>query len=236
MQDRWKDIWNKSVAGQGIHESVDIKSLLEMDGFNSSGHSVNAQEFIDFILSVSAESGVAEGDSIYEVGCGGGAILKIFQQYCKCSIIGGIDYSNTLIDVAKKQFPFSRFECGEASDLNLSKVATHVVSHSVFQYFPDDTYANNVLQKMLESAKRTLIVLDVPDVDSKEESIAARKEAIGAEKYDELYKNLHRKYYAKEFFREFCLKNHLAITFIEDRVRKDYMNAKYNFHLAMSLR
>ena len=40
--------------------------------------------------------------SIYEVGCGSGVNLYLFQKLKGISVIGGCDYSETLIEMANK--------------------------------------------------------------------------------------------------------------------------------------
>lgn len=233
MINNWKNIWNKTLPPKV--ENLTIRDLLVLDGFDSSGYDVNENEFIQFIIQVSERAGMKANDTVYEIGCGCGAILKILESYTRLKIVGGIDYSRPLCELARNQFPNANFECKEAIFLSQKKIANHVISHSVFQYFGSYEYAKTVLQKMLNAAQKTIVILDVPDAALKDECIERRKSVIGHKKYAKLYSNLHRQFYSKQFFVSFAEKNNLTTEFVDDDIRKKYVNAKFNFHVIFHL-
>jgi len=233
MLNDWRKIWNRVHAVE--NRQLTIRELLTLNGFNSSGHDVNENEFINFIVYVSEKAGMISGDTIYEIGCGCGAILKILEIHRNLIILGGIDYSEPLCEIARSQFEDAKFECLEAIGFGMEKSVNHIISHSGFQYFENWDYAATVLQKMLQAAVSTITILDIPDSDLELSCIEERMAVIGHKKYAELYSNLHRQFYSKQFFTDFANKNKLNIEFVEDNIRANYMNAKFNFHVILKL-
>ena len=80
----------------------------------------------------------------------------------------GIDYSKSLIELAKIAIPEGKFKVGEANNLLFPSTEFDIIfSHSVFQYFPNHDYANEVLALLCDQIKLSgkLILLDLNDAD-----------------------------------------------------------------------
>lgn len=80
MNDNWKTIWNKTRVTEK-NGNFTIRDLLVLNGFNSSGHDIDDKEFIEFIGYASRQAGLTVDDTVYEIGCGCGAILKMLERY-----------------------------------------------------------------------------------------------------------------------------------------------------------
>ena len=96
---------------------------------------------------------VYRGGSVFEVGCGCGANLYLFSE--DGIKVGGLDYSETLVRIMKKVFagkPPLECICNSADKLTTNIKYDAVFSNSVFSYFPDYSYAGNVLERMLVKA------------------------------------------------------------------------------------
>lgn len=85
--------------------------------------------------------------SVYEVGCGSGVNLYLFQKRIKNAILGGIDYSQGLVEIAQNILPDSSLLCGNAENMDIETKYDLVMADSVFQYFGSREYAKDILEK-----------------------------------------------------------------------------------------
>ena len=147
--------------------------------------------------------------------------------------VGGLDYSSTLLDIARKVLPaekVSELICAGADELPTTKIYDAVFSNSVFAYFDDLDYARRVLEKMLLKSRRSIAVMDVYDADFEVELTAERRRTI--ENYDERYKDLPKKFYPRKFFEDFAARHNLSIRFAANEL-KNYVNAPFTYHCFM---
>ncbi len=230
----WQKIWN---ARKDTLANVDEKNwrevfaeLKRIDGFDLHG-GVDVDSLIRQHENLSDALNLSAGQTVFEVGCGAGANLYLFAR--EGYTVGGLDYSATLIDIAKKILPadkVSELICAGADELPNEKIFDAVFSNSVFSYFDDLDYAGCVLEKMLLKSRRAIAVLDVYDAAFESELMAERRRTI--ENYDELYKGLPKKFYPKSFFEDFAARHNLKINFAANEL-KDYVNAPYTYHCFM---
>lgn len=85
--------------------------------------------------------------------------------------------------------------CGEAINIPTQKKYDSIYSNSCFSYFPDNKYAETVLDKMLQKTKSSIGLIDVHDLSKKDAFIDFRRKNI--ENYDEKYKDLNNLFYSK---------------------------------------
>ena len=111
MSTTWKDIWNK----QDRFNKIILDFLIKANGFDSGSGSFNVEDWIKYTKSIFDLIGIKKNDKVFEVGCGAGAFL--FPLYLKGINVSGIDYSNQLIDIAKKFLPENSFSVGDAADI-----------------------------------------------------------------------------------------------------------------------
>ena len=99
----------------------------------------------------------AQGNSILDVGCGNGLLLSKLQ---KCSQYAGVDYSQAMIDEAKKLLPQGVFYQSQASDLQFAdNEFERVLSYSIFHYFPSYQYALDVIKEMIRVCRPGGVIL-----------------------------------------------------------------------------
>lgn len=87
-------------------------------------------------------------------------------------------------------------------------------------------YAERVLEKMCEKSKYAIGMIDIHDIEKKEEFTVYRWWIV--ENYDERYKNLPKLFYAKDLFESFARKHHMNIRFVESNM-KGYWNNQFVF-------
>ena len=141
-------------------------------------------------------------NSVYEVGCGSGVNLYLFQRLKGVKKLGGLDYSSNLIEIAKGVLDEADLICDEAANVSAEPEYDVVLADSVFQYFQDTAYGEKVLERMWLKTKKMLIITEIHDIDRKEEHLAYRRKCV--ENYDEKYAGLDKTFYSKEMFQKFA--------------------------------
>lgn len=169
--------------------------------------------------------GLKQLESVYEVGCGAGANLFLFES--DGIRTGGIDYSEGLIGIARRVLKTEDLICGEASMVTAMPRYECCFSNSVFSYFPSEEYALDVLEKMYQKAEYSIGILDVHDIEKKEAFIKYREEIVPD--YHERYKNLPKLFYSKELFERFAKDHNMNIVFKESTM-EGYWNNQFVFH------
>ena len=167
--------------------------------------------------------------SVYEVGCGSGANIFMFAQ--DGWRVGGIDYSNSLISIAKRVLDTDDLICAEAADTPVNPKYDCILSNGVFAYFENYDYALTTLEKMYEKANNSIVLIDIHDVEKEEAYHAYRKAEI--KDYEERYRGLPKLFYSKKFFEDFATSKNMQIEFYECDM-EGYWNDGFTFHLIMN--
>jgi ubiquinone/menaquinone biosynthesis C-methylase UbiE len=231
----WQKIWssrridnfNELIVN---HDDI-LRNLLLLDGFDSPTGNIMTSSWNSFIKRLMEELSINYNDSIYEVGCGGGAFLYPF--YKKGLKVGGIDYSNSLIEICNKTMPKMNFDVCQASDLNTESKFDFVSAFSVFFYFKDYDYASEVLEKMYNKSKKGILIFDIPDIDKKNECEIFRMGSMEINEYNQKYKDLKHLYYPRSFFENFAKLKKASFSIIEDQNIDEYCNNRFRFNFKM---
>jgi SAM-dependent methyltransferase len=176
----WRQVWERK-GSPPVGDGYDLATLLAMDGFDAGAGALPAEGCAALVNVVRTELALRPGMSLLEVGCGAGALLWCLRD--DGLELFGIDYSAALIEHAKAAIPEATFAVAEAIDIPFE--ADALLCHSVFQYFPDYGYARRAIEAFLRAAPVAL-VMDIPDLATKEESEAMRQ-ASGSKRGRHLY-------------------------------------------------
>ncbi len=161
------------------------------------------------------------------MGCGSGANLYLLQR--DGYAVGGIDYSESLIKVAKEILrgeDLRELVCDEAIHADTDIIYDATFSNSVFSYFESDEYARDVLTRMCRKSRYSMGLIDVHDVEKKEEFVAYRKEII--KDYEERYRDLPKRFYSRQFFRVWASDNNCDVKFYDCDI-DGYWNSEFVF-------
>lgn len=232
---RWRSIWeNRTVANLNLNKSEFeiFCDLKKADGFDVSVGSEDDyyrifydtwKEMYQNIINFAG--GIR---SVYEVGCGSGVNLFLFQNRVEeKALLGGIDYSASLVDIAKRIVSSDDLICGEAKDMDETRKYDLVMSDSVFQYFEGIDYAEKVLRKMITKADKLVYIGEIHDSSLKEEWLGKRRKSL--KHYDEIYEGLPKNFYSRDWI------NHIARdynrkTYFTEVDNKEYWNSRYLFN------
>ena len=238
--DKWKKIWNSKNPNLKELYSKEFENvfmeLKRLTGNDTTGQGVayealilRFQQFQDELMFGISGDKTKQAYTVFEVGCGSGANLLLFQK--QGFKIGGIDYSQSLINVANKCLsnPIELI-CDEADVINSEIKYDISFSNSAFEYFPDESYARKVLELMYKKTNYTMGILEVHDSKQKEQFIQYRKNTI--KNYEERYKDLHKLFLPREFFLEFAEINKMDIKFCYPKIT-GYWNSDYIYDVYM---
>lgn len=235
----WKNLWGQRSVDPKILSGQDKRAVfLELkrsNGFDVMEGGLTYEALVDQYQRIKKELSFYAEDtevqpmkSVFEVGCGSGANLYLFENDgIQC---GGLDYSEHLIEGAKQVLHTTDVSCDEAIHLKTEPKYDAVLSNSVFSYFVDEKYAYSVLEKMYEKAKHTIGIIDIHDIEKKEDFICFRKKNV--KDYEKRYQNLPKFFYSKQFFLEFAESHNMDIKFTHSNT-KDYWNNDFVFNCYM---
>lgn len=222
---KWQEVWSRreldATAGDVLQQ------LIYLDGFDAGAGHITADRWLEFVALIGARIGVQLGESLYEVGCGGGALLYPF--YKAGHRVAGCDFTAVQVSHAAAAMPGMAFEISDAASITNARRYDHVLANAVFHYFPDLAYAEEAVARMLAKAKKTVAILDVPDAATEAESERARAGALSAGEYARKYEGLSHLYYRRAWFKALGADRGYAVeTF--DQVVRGYGNNAYRFN------
>lgn len=239
MNSKWHEIWERRSADEkelncGDSERVFLE-LKRIAGWDVTGDMLAYGQFYDQYteikneLEFSALKQKLPMKSLYEVGCGCGANLYLFQN--DGIEIGGVDYSAAEIGIAGKVLQNPReLICDEAVNISPEIKYDAILSNSVFSYFESYDYAEKVLELMYQKTNYSIGLVDIHDAKKKEAFVRYRKELI--EDYEERYRELPKFFYEKSFFLEFAERHDMSIRFSRPNML-NYWNNDYVFNCFM---
>lgn len=236
MQDnKWKTIWDKKRL-----DNIDLNKdefavfcdLKKADGFDVSVHDEQKyfqafyREWMEMYKQINAltKNGIR---SIYEVGCGSGVNLFLFQNRIEEAVLGGLDYSQSMIDIAQNVLYNADLVCGGADLLDTQKKYDLVMADSVFQYFSGEQYAEDVLHKMILKSEKIVYVSEMHDLDLREEWLAHRRQSM--ENYDVVYEGLDKMFYSRDWILRIAKEHNKQVLFTKGD-NPEYWNSKYIFN------
>lgn len=224
---RWKTIWNTKKTEKT--DSI-LNTLLRANGYDTVFGELDETNFLSNIQNIRESLNIKENDSLFEVGCGAGAVLYPFHK--QGYKVAGLDYSAPLIELAKHVMPDADFECKDADQLETSKTMDIVFSFGVFIYFENYDYAETVLRKMVIKAKKTIGIFDISDLELKTEAEKLRREEMGTEEYEIKYQGLPHLYYPKSFFQKLADGLKCDICILPQAI-EGYKNSAYRYNVVL---
>lgn len=227
MSSNWQEIWNKRRLGIG--ENI-LQQLIEADGFDSGAGTIGVRQWQAYVSWIKEKLGVQPQDTLYEAGCGSGAFLYLFYQ--ANHRVGGLDYSAPLIDIARNIMPEMDFKTLSMENMETQAQYDIVVSNSVFQYFPTLAYAEDIVEKMLNKARRKIAILDVNELRYKKRAEAIRRGSLPKDEYERKYCGLHHRFFERSFFVKLAKRHRCQIEIFDQHI-KAYQNAQFRFNLIM---
>lgn len=226
---KWRKVWERKA--KSISASVTLANLLAADGFDTGTGIFPVNSWLEFVSRIMRRFNLKSGDRVLEVGCGAGAFL--FPLYTRGIDVYGVDYSDNQIALCRRVMKGGIFKVGEANKLPFNDGSFDVViSNSVFQYFPDLKYAEEVVTEMdrVTKSRGCIGIFDVNDIEKKEGFIKTRKEKLGEKEYERLYGDLEHMFYSRAWFRRIAMRYGFECE-IEDQSIEGYLNSFFRYNV-----
>jgi ubiquinone/menaquinone biosynthesis C-methylase UbiE len=229
MKDNWQTLWQSK--GHAAPETPALLDLIRADGFDSGAGDHTEDSWLAFAAMVIDRLGIGPGKSVLEVGCGAGAFLLPAHQ--RGARVFGIDYSPSLLRLAAHAIAPARFAAASADRLPFAApLFDAIISHSVFQYFPDLAYAETVLSGMARLLKNNgkIAVLDVNDAAKQADYRRIRQGSLSAAAYAAKYRDYPHLFFAKSWFEDIARRLGLRAT-LEDQAIEGYGNSQLRYNV-----
>jgi len=223
MDNNWHEIWNNRVLDSS--EKLNLEALIRLDGFDTGVAQISSSAWLDGVARMAEMIGIEDGESVFEFGCGSGAFLCALKEV-RAIKGAGIDYSHSLIEIAKRALPEMHFTCEEAQNVSPDIEYDYCISHSVFHYF-DMAYAEKVLGIMAAKARKAVIVLEIPDAETREAAETIRRDKLTQDEYEQKYAGLEHNYYPRKWFSDQAQKLNMACKFIENQIHYGQKDFRY---------
>lgn len=235
---RWHKIWSDRTIQMPCCLDVSLGSLIRANGFDTGTGTYREDQWVSLTADLIRRFHIDASSRIFEVGCGSGALLYSLYQHVGCSC-SGIDYSASLISIAKRALPRGHFAAVDALAMEVFGPFDVVLSHSVFQYFPSHEYAMGVLLRMVDfvAPGGYIVLMDLND-DNFESSYHNQRRLSYPDpnKYDDDYRDL-----GHLFFNIDGVSDQLAaLGFVDIKVFPhavpEYGNARFRFNVSATKR
>jgi len=228
-KNKWQGIW--ADKGKKLKKNIELIDLIRYDGFDTGVGNMTERSWRQLINLARKKLNIKKGNILLEIGCGSGAFIYPLYKKNKIKIVG-IDYSHSLLKIAKKVMPKVTLKYGEANKLPFSNdYFDKVISNSVFNYFPNYQYTKKALLEILRVLKSggQCLILDINDFSKQKYAEDTRRCNLGEKRYNELYKNLQQLYFKKEWFKSFAESHNLRFKIFDQNI-KNYKNSEWRFN------
>ena len=197
----WSKIWSRRAVDEGASDI--LSALIQANGFDTGAGCYANDDWLEMVAGAARRARLTRQSRVLEIGCGSGAFLYALRAIVGCPV-AGIDYSESLIRSALKHVPEGEFVVSEAVDIPFpNSFFDAIFSHSVFQYFPDERYAEKVCATAQAKLRRNgaFCVLDVNDKQCEARFHEERSRLFGdPTAYAQKYADLPHMFYDKDQF------------------------------------
>ncbi len=228
----WKQIWSqKSVRNLS---NITLPDLILANGYDTGVGSYNAKNWRIMVADFCNKIALQPNCKVLEIGCGSGAFLYAINEIFKVESYG-IDYSESLIEVAKAAIPNGEFKTQAANQPSDFKTSFDVIfSNGVFFYFPDHDYVKTVILNWTKhiSSGGKLALMDLPDEKHEDTYHRERMKAYkDPSKYDDDYKGLRHLFFNKKGMIQYLESIGMENVQLFPHVVSSYGNARFRFNI-----
>ncbi|MGP1561791.1 MAG: hypothetical protein ACTTIC_06860 [Helicobacteraceae bacterium] len=82
----WKDIWNSREARV---QRYLLEALIKADGYDTASGAISVDSWLESAKDIMERLEIKNGASVYEIGCGSGALLYAMQMQDPSMVAGG---------------------------------------------------------------------------------------------------------------------------------------------------
>ena len=199
------------------------KDIRWVSGYHGKLAAISEKGRKQWCLMIKRNLQLEKTDLLLDVGCGAGFMTIPLLPYVKTIIC--LDALPSMLDrITKKRNTVIKI-CAMADRIPLlNNSIDKILCNSVFQYFPDYSYAERVLREMYRVCRFNgqILIVDLPDVHKKVQYEALLSKEKTARRH------LRRLFYEKVFFS----KMYAEAKIFDQRV-EGYLNSPFRFNALM---
>ena len=185
---------------------------MVLNGHFDSVNTIKVSNWKKYGKKISIKLGIKRNESIFEFGCGGGALLYLFKS--KTKKLFGCDFSSQLINISKKLTPWIKIYHSESENYKSKKNYDYVISNSMLEYVKSKKI-EKILNIMIGLFDKGLFIGEI--LDKKFE-----KEFLKKFNKPENYYNFIDKKYLKLFCKKKGLNIKIYPSFLPGSIQKKY--------------
>jgi len=227
---RWDEIWRRrEVPNQPRPGETLDAFLLRADGYDTPFASLDPESWLRWVRRIFQRVDLKPSDRIFEIGCGAGAFLiEAWRRGCS---VGGIDLSPRLIAIARSIIREGRFDEADALEFTFAESWDVVAACGVMLYLPSREGAESLIKVMASAARRSIVLLDLPDMAHRDQAEAFRRSTLGEDLYRERYRGLDHLYFDRDTIRRLLLGLGFGAIAIEGQDLENYPNGAFRFNV-----
>ena len=228
----WKKVWNSREIELNT-KSLLLDELIKANGFDTGVGDYNTEDWQTLTAFIAKKFNLNTNSKVFEIGCGSGAFLYSLKQHSGCEIYG-VDYSQPLIKIAKNYIDGDFKICDAKDNWGLEIKMDNIISHSVFNYFPDMEYVTKVIENTFLNLKKggSIAFLDLNNEKKESDYHDLRKKLyVNPEIYEKKYESHSHLFFSIDamivILEEIGFKN---VRLFENTC-KNYSNSQFRFNL-----
>lgn len=228
----WKQIWSKKSVRNLAN--ITLQDLILANGYDTGVGSYNEKNWRILVADFCDKTELQPDNKVLEVGCGSGAFLYAINEIVNIKSYG-IDYSKSLIEVAKLVMPDGKFYTQPADKPSDFKTSFDIIfSNGVFFYFPDHEYVEKVILNWAQhiSPGGKLALMDLPDQKYEGSYHRERMKSYkDPSKYEDHYKGLHHLFFDHTAIIKYLESIGMKNVQLFPHAVTNYGNAKFRFNV-----
>ena len=160
----WKNIWDNK--GKDVDES-----LIDSAGWTNINIPISSKQITEGIINLSNTN---NQDKILEIGCGVGFLSREFN-----SNYTGVDYSKDIVDKHLSLFPSHDIQVANADSLPFEDNSYDIVfCCGVFQYLPNESFADSVINEMIRISRKSVLLVDLKNTKTHDKHFVYSKDKL----------------------------------------------------------
>ena len=228
----WKQIWSqKSVLNMS---NITLQDLILANGYDTGVGSYSEKNWRIMVADFCQKIALQSDFKVLEIGCGSGAFLYAINEIFEVESYG-IDYSESLIEVAKAALPNGEFKVQPADKPSNFKNSFDVIfSNGVFFYFPNQDYVKKVILNWTKhiSSGGVFALMDLPDEKHEDTYHRERMKAYkDPSKYEDDYKDLRHLFFDKQEMTQYLEFIGMENVQLFPHIVTTYGNARFRFNI-----
>ena len=160
----WKAFWDK------FPDQFTKEEFTKQVGKTVQGQPISNEQLDRLISDLAQKLDVKEDDRVLDLCCGNGLITYVIAE--RCQFIVGVDFSQTLIEIAREYHSRANVKYLNQSvlditpdNLQIPKLFTKIYMYEGLQYFQKDQFSHLLETLVSLSSERVIIILaGVPDL------------------------------------------------------------------------